>query len=205
MATLSKEIISLKSTNIACKILKKMDPLLGSCWSAIWTHIFSISSTKFVSEWRKCNFKEYSRRTSTLPTVAIISALFLGTTVFVYIFSRDLRSTAHGKSELCLVLSILLVHSSLPFKGYAYHDIVFMYAPLFVLLGFSLSSLWMSVLSFDILRTVKYEFTFCKNTKFILIFNLVTHDRIQRTTIASSRTAASQLELYHFCSWLCLL
>lgn len=84
----------------------------------------------------------------------LASALLTAATVFVYAHLNDLHVDASGKSEFGFVISLLLVCLGLPFFQWRSLGYVQFVASILLTVGFILSFLWMSVLSFDIWRTI---------------------------------------------------
>lgn len=75
----------------------------------------------------------------------------------VYAFMKDVRSDVGGKSEFCFLISWLVVSVSLPIF---YINSLLIEAEhtnslIFLILGFVLTNLWTSVLSFEIWWTTR--------------------------------------------------
>lgn len=90
-----------------------------------------------------------------LFTVMSVAAVFAAATVCVYIYFRDLRVDASGKSEFNFVISLLLMCLAFPF--FQVYSLIVLQAFSTVLLvsGFILLFLWISVLSFDVWWTIR--------------------------------------------------
>lgn len=77
--------------------------------------------------------------------------------VFVYAFIKDLRSNNYGGSVLFILIGLFLLYVSLPLihMNRITMTLVFSLGIYGMFVGFVLSFLWMSVLSFEVWCTIK--------------------------------------------------
>lgn len=99
-------------------------------------------------------FSSYSKEFS---TVSFISVLTLSATVFVYAYVKKLR-TVPGKCFLFFAVGLLTVFLTLPLLHYDfYNDILHFAIAIMLTIGLEFSFLWISVMSFDIWWTFRWN------------------------------------------------
>lgn len=92
---------------------------------------------------------------SLIPSVMIISVLFLLATVLVYAFLGELKSVA-DKSFLCFVAALTLTYASYPLLVFNFDDFEEMISSWIFFIGLFCSLLWLNVLVFDIWWTFRW-------------------------------------------------
>lgn len=130
----------------------------------IWMEIIFVQDKSTHRKKDYCHLWVYKKHVSSRSlinftirfTVGIISVMLVAIIVFVYSYFKHLR-TVHGKSIKFFVMGVLITMTFLPtltfwsgpLKAFAFISMV---------IGFTLSNVWMNVLSFDIWWTFKWAF-----------------------------------------------
>lgn len=83
-----------------------------------------------------------------------VSALLLATAIFVYFYFKELRETNHGASVKYLLIGVLFMYLSVPLLQLYGWKFTHVLGATGICIGFVLTFLWMSVLSFDLWRAI---------------------------------------------------